>query len=97
MNPSTDVPFLNNHPNLIISPAETYDFRCSYCYRDHAKNNGMRPEAAEGIRKGMSFRAPQLKELIKEKFGGEPLPGYDIMLDLMQYAQILGKKNKGKG
>ena len=93
MNPPTDVSFLNNHLNLIIFPTEACDFRCSYCYEDHAKNNGMRPEVVEGIRKLMSFRAPQLEELRIEWFGGEPLLRYDIMLNLMQYAQMLGEKN----
>jgi uncharacterized protein len=91
---TTIVETLNKRLELIILPTEGCNFNCTYCYEEHAKNGGMKPEVVESIRKLMSLRAPNLERLMIQWFGGEPTVRYDIMVDIMEHAQTL-KANSG--
>jgi uncharacterized protein len=84
---------LNRHMELIIFPTEACNFRCTYCYEDHAKNNGMRPDVVKGIKNLMTARAQDLTGLMMHWFGGEPLLRYDIIFDIMHHAQKLQAMN----
>ncbi len=87
---------LNRRLELIILPTEGCDFRCLYCYEEHAKNGGMKPEVVESIRRLMTLRAPELEKLTIQWFGGEPTLRYDIMVDIMEHAQALRANSSGR-
>ena len=76
--------FLNEHMELIILPTEQCNFRCLYC-NQHFKQNKMHPETVVAIKRLLDQRIPELKMLIIQWFGGEPLMAHDIILDIMGY------------
>lgn len=77
---------------LIILPTEQCNFRCTYCYEDF-KIGKMRPEVVTGIKNLILHRISDLRTLVIQWFGGEPLAAKDIMLDISRHARRLCTEN----
>ncbi|HEU4885868.1 MAG TPA: radical SAM protein [Longimicrobium sp.] len=66
---------------MILLASEDCNFRCVYCY-EKFKNGTMLPEVRQGIRALVDARAPALRALGVNWFGGEPLYGWDAIEEL---------------
>ncbi|MBW8076944.1 MAG: radical SAM protein [Gallionella sp.] len=77
---------------LIILPTEQCNFRCTYCYEDF-RIGKMRPEVVTGIKNLIGQRVHDLRTLVIQWFGGEPLAAKDIMLDISRHARRLCTEN----
>lgn len=75
---------INRNLELNIMPTEQCNFRCEYCY-EHFEIGRMKPETVSAVKKLVSRRLSELKNLSIEWFGGEPLVAYDIMVDIMSH------------
>ncbi|GHT13900.1 hypothetical protein AGMMS4956_10820 [Bacteroidia bacterium] len=73
---------------LTIFPTERCNFRCTYCWENHEQGT-MSQTTVEAIKKLLSYRAPTLKALDIEWFGGEPLLAAHIIADLSAHIQRL--------
>jgi uncharacterized protein len=70
--------------HLILMASEDCNFRCVYCY-EKFKHGTMDPEVRQGVRALIGQRAPVLKELSIQWFGGEPLYGWEAIEDLAPF------------
>jgi uncharacterized protein len=66
---------------MILLASEDCNFRCVYCY-EKFRNGTMLPEVRQGVRALVEQRAPRLRELSANWFGGEPLYGWEAIEDL---------------
>jgi uncharacterized protein len=95
MNAQTDSRFLSDftnawrpdHLHLILMPTEKCNFRCVYCYEDF-KVGRMAAETVESVKKLIALRAPDLKSLEINWFGGEPTVALDIVRKVMDHAAV---------
>lgn len=71
---------------MILLASEDCNFRCVYCY-EKFKNGTMLPEVRQGVRALLEARAPVLRSLGLNWFGGEPLYGWDAIEELAPFAQ----------
>lgn len=69
---------------MILLASEDCNFRCVYCY-EKFRNGTMLPEVRQGVRKLVEQRAPRLRELSANWFGGEPLYGWEAIEDLAPF------------
>lgn len=74
--------------HLILMPTEKCNFRCTYCYEDFVHGRMARP-MIDGIRKLVESRAPGLRSLTFEWFGGEPLLEQPIIEEIQAHVQRL--------
>lgn len=74
--------------HLILMPTEKCNFRCVYCYEDF-EHGRMRRSVVEGVRKLISRRAPRLRRLTLDWFGGEPLLELAIVEEIQGHASRL--------
>jgi len=74
--------------HLILMPTEACNFRCVYCYEDF-KLNRMEPWVVRGVRRLLTYRAPELDMLTLSWFGGEPLLARDIIEEILIHVQSL--------
>lgn len=81
----------NDILSLCILPTEQCNFRCTYCYESF-KLGKMSEDTVNAIVKLVTKRAPTLKKLKIEWFGGEPLLAKDIVLYLSKQFQELSNK-----
>ena len=79
---------LNRQLELTILPTEKCNLDCIYCYEDF-KIGKMDAKYVEAIKKLINIRAPELEKLTIQWFGGEPLLGYSIIMDIMHHVNEL--------
>jgi uncharacterized protein len=78
----------NDQLFLILMPTEACNFRCTYCYEDF-RYSRMEPWVVEGVKRFISIRAPGLRVLEINWFGGEPLLATDIVENVSRHVQGL--------
>ncbi|MDE1868446.1 MAG: radical SAM protein [Candidatus Micrarchaeota archaeon] len=88
--------FLNKYLELIILPTEACNFRCDYCFEDHATDGGIRPDVVLGIKNLITKRAQDLERVTVQWYGGEPLLRYDAITDIMGHLQGLVNASGGR-
>jgi uncharacterized protein len=84
--------FRTDDLELIILPTEQCNFRCVYCY-EKFPDSYMSAEVMTAIKALVSKRAPGLKRLQIQWFGGEPLLAKDTVLDLSRYFYDLSQSH----
>lgn len=67
--------------HLILMPTEECNFRCVYCYETFKLKKMLEP-VRRGVKLFVQRQAPSLKKLTVSWFGGEPLEGLDVIIDL---------------
>lgn len=77
---------------LILLASEDCNFRCVYCY-EKFKNGTMLPEVRQGVRALVEQRAPRLRMLGVNWFGGEPLYGWDAIEELAPFFHSTVKRH----
>lgn len=77
---------------LTMMPTEGCNFRCPYCYEDHAPVS-MRREVIEQIKRYIGEQAPRFKRVDIQWFGGEPTLCKDTVLEVNQMVQELQKRH----
>ena len=80
---------MNNVLYLAIMPTEACNFRCPYCYEDHAPAT-MEPKILWQIKQFVAACIPRFESVRLGWFGGEPTLCKDTVLDFSQYMQSLG-------
>lgn len=83
--------FSNEVLHLILLPTEKCNFRCTYCYEDYSIGK-MSDQVKNGIKNLIKLRAPELKMLSIDWFGGEPLSAKPVLYDIGSYAYDIAKK-----
>ncbi len=73
-----------DHLNLIIMPSETCNFRCVYCYESFQRGTMLR-SVQEGLKNYVTKRAPGLRSLEIQWFGGEPTTAPDVIEELSRH------------
>ena len=73
---------------LILMPTEKCNFRCGYCYEDFA-NGRMHRDTIDGICNLIAHRAPTLRLLGIEWFGGEPLLELPIIEEVQGFVSTV--------
>jgi len=76
----------NEFLGLVIFPTEACNFRCTYCYEDHAPKR-MSGRTVSALKQFLRNRLPTLHQITVSWFGGEPLLAKDIMLDICGFIQ----------
>jgi uncharacterized protein len=71
--------------HLILMPTERCNFRCVYCYETF-EHGRMRPPIIRGLRRLLTGRAPTLRSLSIEWFGGEPLLALPVIEEIQGHA-----------
>jgi uncharacterized protein len=71
---------------LILYPTEQCNFRCTYCYEDFLLGK-MSPETIQGIRRLISERVGNIRQLQLSWFGGEPLAAKDVIYEICEHAR----------
>lgn len=66
---------------FILLTSEDCNFRCVYCYEKFARGT-MLPEVRQGLMALTLKRAPMLREMSVNWFGGEPLYGWEAIEEL---------------
>jgi uncharacterized protein len=77
---------------FILLASEDCNFRCVYCYEKFERGT-MTPEVRQGIRALTLQRAPYLKELAVDWFGGEPLYGWDALAELSPFFKDVAERH----
>lgn len=80
--------------NLIVMPTEQCNFRCTYCYEDFLVGR-MSQNTVDALKLYLDRRAPTLKRVHLEWFGGEPLLAADIVLDVSKHLKTLVEQTPG--
>ncbi|WP_438448523.1 radical SAM protein [Gorillibacterium sp. sgz5001074] len=70
--------------HLAILPTEQCNFRCFYCFEDHARGK-MGDETVQGIKNYVRQQAPSLRQLTVSWFGGEPFAAADVIGELSAF------------
>ncbi len=78
----------NKYLRLDILPTEECNFRCVYCY-ENFKIKTMDNDTISGIKNLILIRSKTLKILEINWFGGEPMLGYNVIKDIMEYSKEL--------
>ena len=87
--PSAIAPWLAaDRLHLILMPTERCNFRCVYCYETF-EHGRMKPPTIRGLRRLLAARAPTLRSLAIEWFGGEPLLALPVIEEIQRHAQRL--------
>lgn len=76
------------HLNLFIFPTERCNFRCTYCYEDFEVGL-MKPSVRSGIKALLKKRSDHLNSIEISWFGGEPLVGKPVVIELSRYISEL--------
>jgi uncharacterized protein len=74
--------------HLIIMPTEQCNFRCVYCYEDFLKGK-LSPELQDGLIRWVAQNIHRFGSLSVDWFGGEPLVGYDVVVNLSKHLTAL--------
>lgn len=80
--------FSNDRFELFVLPTEQCNFRCRYCYEDFEVGR-MPGTVITGIERLLAARAPTLRHLRLQWFGGEPLLALDVIRRISRHAQRL--------
>jgi uncharacterized protein len=78
--------------HLFLLSSEDCNFRCTYCYEDFVRGT-MQPWVRNGVKHYLQKKAPFLKQLKVEWFGGEPLYGMEAIDDLAPFVLELAAKH----
>ena len=76
---------------LILLPTEDCNFRCVYCYEDFSIGK-MPDHIIRGVKAHIRRRAPRLRQLVLNWFGGEPLIALDVVDSISDEALTLSQK-----
>lgn len=76
--------------HLILFPTEKCSFRCTYCYEDFSIGK-MSPNTVAGVKKLIESRTHDVQNFELSWFGGEPLLAKDIVFDVHEHVQSLGR------
>lgn len=79
---------LNEDLLLTIMPTESCNFRCPYCYEDHAAIS-MSPQTLKQIERYIETQAPNFKMIQLAWFGGEPTLCKNAVLETAAFVQSL--------
>lgn len=82
----------NRSLELTIMPTEQCDCRCVYC-PEKFEIGRMSGETVSALKKFIGIRVPELTNLSISWFGGEPLVGYPIILNIMEHVNSIKNKN----
>ena len=77
---------------LILLASEDCNFRCVYCYEDFARGT-MQQRVRTAIKRYVTDRAPDLKHLHINWFGGEPLYGFQAVEDLAPFFKGISEQH----
>jgi uncharacterized protein len=77
---------------FILLASEDCNFRCVYCYEKFERGT-MSPEVRQGVRELTLKRAPYLKALSAEWFGGEPLYGWEALEELSPFFKDVAERH----
>lgn len=77
---------------LTMMPTEGCNFRCPYCYEDHAPVS-MRRELLDQIKRYIGEQAPRFKRVDIQWFGGEPTLCKDTVLEVNQMVREKQKQH----
>lgn len=75
---------------LTINPTLDCNFRCWYCYENHVFRSKIEPEILCKIKKlihNIVVKQTMLEHFQLNFFGGEPLLGYNTVIDIITYAE----------
>lgn len=81
---------MNDSLLLTIMPTEGCNFRCSYCYEDHASISMCR-DTIDQIKKYLCSQAASFQNINISWFGGEPTLCKDTIIEVNSLAQMLQK------
>lgn len=84
--------FANDALELTILPTERCNLRCTYCY-ERFELGRMSDEVVESVKRLITRRAPELRRLAVDWFGGEPLLAMDVISEIGGHAQRLADEN----
>lgn len=79
---------MQNSLLLTIMPTEGCNFRCHYCYEDHAPIS-MRRKTLDQIQAYIAAQAPRFRHIGIAWFGGEPTLCKDVILETSELIQSL--------
>lgn len=79
---------MNDSLLLTIMPTEGCNFRCHYCYEDHAPIS-MRRKTLDQIQAYIAEQAPRFRHIGIAWFGGEPTLCKDVILETSELIQSL--------
>ncbi len=82
----------NERLHLVLMPTEACNFRCVYCY-ERFQHGRMEPRVVGGLKRLLTRRAAELRQLFLSWFGGEPLLAPDVIDDVMLHAGRLRKRH----
>ena len=82
-----------NGLGLIVAPTMNCNMACEYCFEENKKGK-MPPEVIEGLIDFVEKRAPGLRQVDINWYGGEPLMALDIIEDITESMLDLAKENK---
>lgn len=77
---------------VTIMPTDACNFRCPYCYEDHAAAS-MSWEMLAQIKEYLAAQAPHFKAVNIGWFGGEPTLCKDMVLDVATFMKEIQKKH----
>ncbi len=86
--------FATDALELTLLPTEQCNLRCVYCYEKFERGR-MAPETVAAVKALIEKRAPDLKRLSIDWFGGEPLLAADLMVEIGGVAQTLSTQGQG--
>lgn len=78
--------------HLILMPTEKCNFRCVYCYESFEQGR-MSRGTVDGLRRLLERRAPSLRALTVEWFGGEPLLEVPIIVEIQEHLAALAREH----
>lgn len=84
--------YINDSLLLTIMPTEGCNFRCPYCYEDHAPIT-MRRNVLDEIQKYISAQAGKFRHISVGWFGGEPTLCKDVILETCALIKDLQKEH----
>ncbi|GFH98030.1 radical SAM protein [uncultured Phocaeicola sp.] len=89
----------NNNKDFILTINPTLDcnFKCWYCYESHVKKSKIDPETLLKIKHliyNVIATQKGIQHLQLNFFGGEPLLQYQIVLEIIKYAENICETNK---
>lgn len=87
--------YVNDSLLLTIMPTEGCNFRCPYCYEDHAPIT-MRRKVLDEIQKYIAAQAGSYRHISIGWFGGEPTLCKDVILETCTLIKELQKKHTFK-
>jgi uncharacterized protein len=87
---SASLAFANDSLELTLLPTEQCNLRCTYCY-ERFELGRMSDQVVASVKELLRRRAPELRKLNIDWFGGEPLLAVDVIEDIGGFAKGLAR------